>query len=111
MGESWVPSDQFFGARLALVRQKMGWGNVKEAALACQLPQESWRSWERDNRQPRDFQSICEKIAARTGCDLFWLMTGRGYSDQRSGPVRPGDTSQDPRSDTRRYSPSELAAA
>ena len=31
----WIPDADSFGARLALIRQQLGWGNVKEAALAC----------------------------------------------------------------------------
>lgn len=69
----WGPDDAEFGARLALVRQRMGWGNVKEAALACGLPVESWRNWERDGRKPRDYIAVCQKISARTGADLSWL--------------------------------------
>ena len=48
--QGWVADDSEFGARLALIRQRMAWGNVKEAALACGLPVESWRNWERDGR-------------------------------------------------------------
>jgi hypothetical protein len=70
----WVPSDETFGARLALVRQHMGWGNTREAAVACGLPVESWRGWERDNRLPRDYATVCRKIADRTGVNLVWLM-------------------------------------
>ena len=73
----WVPTDEAFGARLALVRQRMSWGNVKEAALACGLPVESWRTWERDNVRPRDLGTAARKIADRTGCDFFWLATGQ----------------------------------
>ena len=69
----WVATDATFGARLALIRQRCGWGNTKEAALACGLPVQSWRGWERDGRQPRDFIQVCEKIAKATGCDVFWL--------------------------------------
>lgn len=69
----WRPDDTTFGARLALVRQHMGWGNVKEAALACGLPVASWRNWERDGRQPRDYVAVCMKISERTGADLAWL--------------------------------------
>lgn len=70
----WIARDSdSFGARLALVRQRMGWGNVKEAALACGLPVESWRGWERDNASPRNLIDACRKIAARTGCDVHWL--------------------------------------
>ncbi len=73
LGHGWRPDDASFGARLALVRQRMGWGNVKEAALACGLPVESWRNWERDGRQPRDFIAVCARISERTGVDLAWL--------------------------------------
>ena len=31
----WIPGTTEFGARLALIRQAMGWGNVQEAAVAC----------------------------------------------------------------------------
>ena len=74
MARGWVASDDTFGARLALVRQRMGWGNVKEAAIACGLPVESWRNWERDGRLPRDLFSVCRAVSERTGADLGWLM-------------------------------------
>ena len=73
VSQGWRPDDTSFGARLALVRQRMGWGKVKEAALACGQPVESWRSWERDGRQPRDYIRICQDISERTGVDLAWL--------------------------------------
>ncbi len=57
----WVPDTSTFGARLALVRQRMGW-NLKEAALACQLPQGSWREWELKRRKPPP------AVRARGGC-------------------------------------------
>lgn len=72
----WTADDSSFGARLALVRQRMGWGNLKEAAVACGLPVESWRSWERDNRTPRNIVEIARIIAERTGCDYGWLLAG-----------------------------------
>lgn len=71
-----MPDDSTFGARLALVRQFMKWGNVKEAAVACGLPVESWRTWERDNVLPRRYTAICVTIADKTGCDLGWLLAG-----------------------------------
>lgn len=70
----WIADDSTFGARLALVRQRMQWGNVKEAALACGLPPESWRTWERDGVTPRRVVEIAAKIADRTGCDFGWLL-------------------------------------
>jgi hypothetical protein len=79
----WIPTDDTFGARLALVRQKMGWGNVKEAALACGLPPESWRTWERDGVQPRGLVDIAEKIADRVGCDFDWLLRGQRVPGRR----------------------------
>lgn len=69
----WRPDDSTFGARLALVRQRMGWGNVVEAANECGLPPASWRGWERDGRAPRDYMAVCARISTRTGVDLAWL--------------------------------------
>jgi hypothetical protein len=74
----WIPGDDSFGARLALVRQRMGWGNVAEAAQACGIPVPSWRNWERDGRLPRNIVDIASVIAERTGCDYIWLLSGRG---------------------------------
>lgn len=72
----WTADDGTFGARLALIRQRMSWGNVKEAATACGLPVESWRTWERDNVTPRRIVEIALIISERTGCDYGWLLTG-----------------------------------
>lgn len=73
---AWVPSDQTFGARLALVRQRMGWGNVKKAAEECGLPVQSWRTWERDGVAPNRLVTIAMAISQRTGCDYLWLVHG-----------------------------------
>lgn len=74
--EPWVPGDTF-GARLALIRQRMGGWNVKRIAEFCGLDDQSWRNWERgDTNGPRDYEGTCKKIAVATGCDLRWLMSG-----------------------------------
>lgn len=84
----WVANDSTFGARLALIRQRMHWGNVKEAADACGLPAESWRRWERDGRAPRDVVDIASTISERTGCDFGWLLAGsRLTSSGGSHPI------------------------
>jgi hypothetical protein len=54
----------------------MSWGNVKEAALACGLPPENWRRWERDGIEPRRLTTIAMTIATATGCDYLWLVHG-----------------------------------
>ena len=72
--ETWVP-ELTFGARLALVRQRMGW-NVKEAARACGLPAQSWRGWELQGRAPHNFVTVALQIATATGVDLDWLVYG-----------------------------------
>lgn len=74
--QGWTADDSAFGARLALIRQRMGWGNVKEAAVACHLPTESWRTWERDNVIPRRLVDVAMQIAGTVGCDLDWLIRG-----------------------------------
>lgn len=71
----WVPDDSTLGARLALIRQRMGW-NITEAAKACGVPPENWRLWEA-GRQPRNFITMAMLIAGRTGCDLDWLVYGQ----------------------------------
>ena len=74
--DAWVADDSTFGARLALIRQRMQWGNVAEAARECGLPVDSWRHWERDNMEPRRLVTIAMAIATRTRCDLNWLLYG-----------------------------------
>lgn len=82
---AWVPDDSTFGARLALVRQRMQWGNVKEAAIACGLPAESWRTWERDGVTPRRVVEVASIISARTGCDYGWLLAGNRLRSATNG--------------------------
>ena len=72
---NWVPSTHNFATRLVLIRHQMGW-NLKEAALTRGVPAGSWREWELSGRRPRDYEGICKQIAARTQCDLNWLMAG-----------------------------------
>lgn len=105
VGETrWVPTTSKFAARLALVRHRMGW-NLKEAALACGLPQGSWREWELKGRDPRGMQDVVDKIAEHTGVDDYWLMTGREAppppmrglpSPQETAPNDPRTGSQQP---------------
>lgn len=70
----WVPGDSF-GGRLAAIRQEMGWNN-SEAAKACGLDRQSWQNWE-DGSRPRNLEVVAAKIAAATGCNLVWLLTGQ----------------------------------
>lgn len=85
MQESWVPTTSSFGARLALIRWKMGW-NMKEAALACGFSQQSWRGWELRGSDPRGFADVARKISERTGVDEYWILTGRELAPHPSGP-------------------------
>lgn len=80
---AWIPDDSTFGARLALIRQRMAWGNVKEAAEACGIPVQSWRTWERDGVEPRGLTRIAERISAATGCDYGWLVDGPRLAGRR----------------------------
>jgi hypothetical protein len=82
--QGWVPDVSTFGSRLALVRQRMGWGNVKEAAMACGQPVSSWRNWERDGRMPRDYISVCQAVSRVTGVDVNWLA---GLPQNATGPT------------------------
>ena len=86
MRPSNVPVVDNFGARLALVRQRMSWGNVKEAAESCGLPVQSWRNWERDNGQPRDIVKAAQRISAVSGVNYYWLLDGNAM--EMRGPIQ-----------------------
>lgn len=72
--QGWTVDDGTFGARLALVRQRMQW-NIKEAARECGVPAASWGTWEAGSL-PRRYTEICRLIADRTGASYLWLLTG-----------------------------------
>lgn len=71
--ENWVPTDTW-GARLAIVRQKMGW-NYTEAGKECGINATSWHNWE-DGGGCRQMHRIAHKIARRTGVSFTWLVAG-----------------------------------
>ena len=70
----WIPTTDTFGARLALVRNAMGW-NMKEAADECGINPTSWGNWEQGSR-PRDLLKAVTDIAHKTGVDREWLLWG-----------------------------------
>lgn len=72
---NWIPRDSF-GVRLAMLRVELGGLNVKKAAELCGLKDQSWRNWEAGDSAPRDYEAVTAKIAAATGCDLYWLRAG-----------------------------------
>jgi hypothetical protein len=82
----WIADDSTFGARLVLIRQRMGWSNVTEAARQCGLHAESWRLWEQ-GRIPSRLTTVSMVIATKTGCDYLWLCHGpdRGARTVPSG--------------------------
>lgn len=86
------PTLEAFGARLALIRWAKGW-NIKEAALACRLPQASWREWELSHRAPRNMVEVAQAIADATGYSDYWIMTGRqsGLPHPPAGQTPPDD--------------------
>jgi transcriptional regulator with XRE-family HTH domain len=86
----WIAEADTFGARLALIRQRMKW-NITEAARACDLGAESWRLWEQ-GRTPSRLVTIAMTIASRTGCDYLWLVHGpdRGALRDENGNLRDG---------------------
>ena len=81
-----APTLDTFGARLAIIRWAKGW-NQKEAALACRLPQASWREWELSDRKPRELVNVARAIAEATGYSEYWIMTGRQL-EPTPGPGR-----------------------
>ena len=93
-GQGWTVDDSTFGARLALVRQRMDW-NIKEAARECGLAPASWKNWERNLSEPRRLLETCLLISGRTGCDRTWLVFGPdrvredGAITHQSSPLTP----------------------
>jgi transcriptional regulator with XRE-family HTH domain len=71
----WTVDDSTFGARLALIRQRMDW-NIKEAGDQTGIAPSTWTEWERKGREPSSILASVRQIADRTGCDYFWLLTG-----------------------------------
>ena len=87
--EAWIADDSTFGARLALIRQKMGWGNIAKAAKEVGVPTDSWRNWEVDGREPHRMPTIAMAIATRVGCAYRWLVHGPGRGDDVSTAPTP----------------------
>lgn len=73
--DGWTAAGESFGARLALIRHRMGW-NIKEAAVNCAIPPQTWRFWELIGGQPRNLMEVCERISRITRCDSEWLAHG-----------------------------------
>lgn len=71
-GEPWFPTIETFGARLALMRQAMGW-NIARAAKECGIAEGTWREWEQDLYKPRNMRMVAEQISAATGITTSWL--------------------------------------
>lgn len=84
LGQGWTVDDSTFGARLALVRQRMQW-NIKEAARECGIPAASWGTWE-GGAMPRRYTEMCRLISDRTGCDYGWLLDGPRMTGAKVGP-------------------------
>jgi len=86
LAQGWTVDDSTFGARLALIRQRMQW-NIKEAARECGIPAASWGTWE-GGAMPRRYTEMCRLISDRTGCDLGWLVMGPRKGGSASDSVR-----------------------
>ena len=90
MTDGWVPDlTRDFGARLAVVRQHHAW-NIRKAAMECGLDPVSWQNWETKGKMPRNYQTVCEQIADRSGCQFIWLMTGRVVAGAGFEPATSG---------------------
>lgn len=87
----WVPEDDF-RARLALVRNRMGW-NVKDAGELTGVGDVNWRNWEH-GKHPRNLEEVCRKIAAATGCSYQWLMLGNSFNSSEEFRNRCGATGE-----------------
>jgi hypothetical protein len=70
-----APTLETFGARLAVLRQKLGGWNVARVSRLCGIDDQSWRNWEAGGGC-QDMEKVCRKISEATGCPYVWLMTG-----------------------------------
>lgn len=80
LAPNWIPDVSTFGARLALVRWRMGW-NLREAERECNITQNLWGGWEA-GKEPRGFIETVNRITLRTGVNRVWLMTGEGSPER-----------------------------
>lgn len=83
--DPWIPQDTF-GGRLAQIRQELRW-NVKHAAEACGLNDQSWRNWEAGGL-PRDLVATAKTIAQVTGCNERWLVLGQNWTKNKGADLR-----------------------
>ena len=83
--ENWTPP-LTFAAKLALIRHSKGW-NLKQAALACGFPPQSWRGWEIQGRLPHDIRAVARRIEMRTGLAKGWLLADEVMADQEPTTV------------------------
>jgi hypothetical protein len=81
---AWNPDTSAFGARLALVRWKMGW-NVAEAERECGTTQNLWANWE-SGSMPRQLVEVATKIAWKAKVERDWLLTGDETPRQTPAP-------------------------
>lgn len=81
----WVPDTADFGARLALVRWRLGW-NVREAERECNISQNLWSNWEHGS-MPRNLIEVVNRVVLRTGVNRVWLMTGEGSPEPDQRPT------------------------
>lgn len=65
-----------FGARLAHIRWAMGW-NQKRAAVECGISQSTWARYEAAGGP--DLYGIAEKVSARTGWPMGWLLDVKDF--------------------------------
>lgn len=87
----WVPDTSTFGARLALLRWKMGW-NIREAERKCGISQNNWSGWEQ-GKAPRKIVEVVSRIHWATGVNRDWLLFGVGNPN---GPVDGGPSNDGP---------------
>lgn len=81
LAPNWIPDTSTFGARLALIRWRMGW-NIREAERECNITQNLWGGWE-DGKEPRNLIEVVNRIVLRTQVNKVWLLTGEGSPEPR----------------------------
>lgn len=85
----WVPNTTTdFKMRLRILRLALRW-TLLDAEHHTGIKKERWSSWETGRYRVVDQESIARQIAAVTGVDVVWLLTGVAMPG--AGDLQDGD--------------------
>lgn len=80
-----IPRDTF-GNRIALIRAERRW-NYEQAEAHTGIKAENWRLWEKSDRKPRDYETVCQQIARGAGYSPLWVKAGGALQSSCFAPL------------------------